>query len=148
MEDILFELIAQINDKFAQEVEQVIAHDLGISYSDFLVLSELNKICGRSDSGKVKQDKIVKQVKYDKSTISRKLKKFEKKGLIRRKINKKSEREKLVSLTDQGVTHITSAKRHIATLKQAALARLDLYTQKQLQINLMAIVDSIGNLEA
>lgn len=142
--DTVIDLVNKITELFQQQVSEYLDSAWKITYTDYLILHNLYLLHSASDEAAVKQEDIVKLIPFDKSTVSRRLKACEQKGLVRRRINRLSEREKLVYLTTQGKELIGVAEVQVEKISSNAIAGLDAYAVKQLQTNLRAILQQLG----
>lgn len=92
--------------------------NFGISYDDFMVLNLI------FNYPEMNQQDLADTLRLNKSTISLKLKKLEKKGWLARQSSKKSDREKTLTLTKAGLDLYHKSSRQLDKNSQKVFKNL------------------------
>ena len=98
--DYIISLCSSIKKDYTKSINSILK-DLNVTLSDFAFLNILYH------ENNLTQDDLAKKVQYNNATVTRSLKRLEKRGFIKRKQNINDKREKIVQLTPFGreVTH-------------------------------------------
>lgn len=139
----IFDLINTISDQYKLMLDRELTKELGITYSDWLIMEMLGELEQRYPSEAIKQQTLVQVSQLDKSTVSRRLQHLHKKKLLSRKVNKKSEREKLIKLADEGKQIVTKGRRVVGVVNTVVASSWDAYKTKMWQIELQAILTKL-----
>jgi DNA-binding MarR family transcriptional regulator len=140
----LMQLIAEIYTSYQQNLESALVAELNIDLTEYNLLKNLQILSDRNNRSAVKQELLVPLMQVDKSTVSRRLTPLISKGVVYRRDNPDSKREKLVNITEKGRATVTQAEQVEQKLTEKTFSGFDVYAQKQLQINLLAVKQRLG----